>query len=228
MRRHRFKHFLRERNEFSKDGAEDLLSVSEYYGVKPRSEAFETEEHESRAESLVGYRVVQRGDLVMNYMLAWKGAYGVSDHDGIVSPAYSVFEVDDRVVDQRFLHHKTRSQDMRAAFRARSKGIIESRLRLYPDNLLAMEVSLPDLPTQKRIAAFLDRETARIDALIEKKQRFLAMADERWRATLNHAVFPHSPDWSCLPDGWRKVQLKYLTDQRRPIMYGIVLPGPNV
>src|SRR5690606_8678769 len=110
-------------------------------------------------------RIVQRDDLVMNYMLAWKGAYGVSDHDGIVSPAYSVFVINKQLADPRFIHHRTRSADMRALFRSRSKGIIESRLRLYPDALLAMDISLPDLPTQKAIADFLDRETARIDLL---------------------------------------------------------------
>jgi len=88
--------------------------------------------------------------------------------------------------------------------------------------------SIPDLYTQKAIADFLDRETTRVDQLIEKKKRFLNLADERWRATLNHIIFPNSPDWKRLPSGWRKVRLKYLTDLNRPIMYGIVLPGPNM
>ncbi|WP_156933705.1 restriction endonuclease subunit S [Paracoccus sp. J39] len=184
----RFKHFLKDRNQFSRHGDETLLSVSEYYGVKPRAEAFEGEEHESRAATLEGYRIVQRDDLVMNYMLAWKGAYGVSDHDGIVSPAYSVFVINKQLADPRFIHHRTRSADMRALFRSRSKGIIESRLRLYPDALLAMDISLPDLPTQKAIADFLDRETARIDLLIEKKQRLVARLAEREKALL-HLMF---------------------------------------
>ncbi len=87
MIRRRFKFFMPERNEFSTEGEETLLSVSEYYGVKPRSEAFDTDAAEGRAASLEGYRRVKAGDSVMNYMLARKGAYGVSDHDGIASPA---------------------------------------------------------------------------------------------------------------------------------------------
>ena len=65
MKRIRFKQFLRERNQFSKAGNETLLSVSEYYGVKPRAEAFESEEHETRAATLEGYRIVKTDDLVM-------------------------------------------------------------------------------------------------------------------------------------------------------------------
>lgn len=217
---YRFKRFLRERDEFSKTGEETLLSVSEYYGVKPRSLAFADEEHESRAESLEGYRIVKAGDLVMNYMLAWKGAYGISDHDGIVSPAYAVFDVDERLVDRRFLHHRTRSEDMKALFRSRSKGIIESRLRLYPDSLLATSVGLPDLATQKRIADFLDAETARIDALIEKKQRIsdVLMANrmdvvlrvfERFSAPAMQ-ITPETYATGVRADGWSVRRVKHL------------------
>jgi len=186
--RRRFKYFMPERNEFSTTGEETLLSVSEYYGVKPRSEAFDADAAEGRAASLEGYRKVKAGDFVMNYMLAWKGAYGVSDHDGIVSPAYAVYKIDPKYADRRFIHHRLRSEHMRSVFRARSKGIIESRLRLYPDAFLSMELELPDLETQKAIAYFLDRETARIDQLIEKKQRLVGLLRERSLSAIEKAV----------------------------------------
>lgn len=212
MRRLRFKHFLRERNALTFTGDETLLSVSEYYGVKPRSEAFSHEEYESRAESLEGYRIVKRGDFVMNYMLAWKGAYGLSEHDGIVSPAYAVFQVDNRIIDRRYLHHRSRSNDMKSAFRSRSKGIIDSRLRLYPDSLLAMEIDLPELSTQRRIAKFLDRETGRIDELIGKKSAFRGLIatfeETRFLATVTgkemHGERADSGvRWiGTLPEGW--------------------------
>ena len=101
-------------------------------------------------------------------------------------------------------------------------------LELSRDKLKAARIPLPDLPTQKAIADFLDRETARIDQLIEKKRRFINLANERWVSELNDAVFPTFSNWSHLPGEWKKVRLKYLTDPMRPIMYGIVLPGPNV
>lgn len=190
MKKLRFKQLIQERIQFSKTGEETLLSVSEYYGVKPRTEAFKSEEYETSAATLEGYRVVKKDDLVMNYMLAWKGAYGVSNYDGIVSPAYSVFKIDRQIVDVRFLHHRIRSDDMKAYFRTRSKGIIQSRLRLYPDSLLASFVDIPDLTTQRRIADFLDHETARIDLLIEKKQCLVALLDEKRRAMVSAAVTP--------------------------------------
>jgi type I restriction enzyme, S subunit len=231
----RFKQFLRERNQFSKTGEETLLSVSEYYGVKPRAEASESEEYETRAATLEGYRIVKTDDLVMNYMLAWKGAYGVSNHDGIVSPAYSVFKVDQRIVDVRYLHHRVRSDEMKAYFRSRSKGIIESRLRLYPDNLLASYVEIPDLPTQRAIADFLDRETARIDLLIEKKQRLVALWNERIDAEVSSIVLQTDRsesdlvetdvDWlGSVPRSW---QLSRIGWELQRITYGFTNPMPT-
>ena len=131
-----------------------------------------------------------------------------------------------RSLDQSFLFYLMANPDFINAVDASTYGAKMPRASWH--FIGNMKFALPDLPTQKAIADFLDRETARIDLLIEKKQRFREMANERWRATLNHVVFPHSPDWGRLPDGWRKVQLKYLTDPKRPIMYGIVLPGPNM
>src|SRR5690625_4230217 len=89
----RFKQVFEEINQRSKTGEETLLSVSEYYGVKPRADKIEEGEHLSRAESLEGYKVCRPGDLVMNIMLAWKRGLGVSAYHGIVSPAYAVFRL---------------------------------------------------------------------------------------------------------------------------------------
>ncbi|MBQ0932870.1 hypothetical protein [Ideonella alba] len=70
--------FLQEEKEVTATGEGELLSVSEYTGVTRRRDSIDEGEHLSRAESLEGYRVVRPGNLVINYMLAWKGALGVS------------------------------------------------------------------------------------------------------------------------------------------------------
>ena len=56
------------------------------------------------------------------------------------------------------------------------------------NKLRAVKIPLPDLPTQRRIAGFLDRETARIDQLIEKKQRLTALLGEKLRSNI-HDLF---------------------------------------
>ncbi|HBU9459118.1 TPA: restriction endonuclease subunit S [Klebsiella pneumoniae] len=52
----------------------------------------------------------------------------------------------------------------------------------------SIEVVYPDQPEQAKILTSLDRETARIDALIEKKTRFIELLKEKRQALITHAV----------------------------------------
>ncbi|MBZ4024072.1 hypothetical protein CKO11_16615 [Rhodobacter sp. TJ_12] len=71
----------------------------------------------------------------------------------------------------------------------------------------------PDLETQRQIADFLDRETARIDLLIEKKQRLVALLGEKYEATAaqlstgkrsQEDKFDSGIDWlGAIPNYWR-------------------------
>lgn len=76
---------------------------------------------------------------------------------------------------------------------------------------------LPSPDEQGAIVAFLDRETARIDALIGKKAQLIELLGEHRSAVIDDATTSGEPQ-----------RLMTLTDPGRPIMYGIVLPGPNV
>ena len=92
---------------------------------------------------------------------------------------------------------------------------------LSRDKLKAIRIPLPDLPTQRRIADFLDRETARIDLLIEKKQRLVAVLSEKLSAFISNAVrgyFTSSGATRCsdiewfdsYPEYWIRMPLKAL------------------
>ena len=130
-------------------------------------------------------------------------------------------------IHPKYLFYLLCSEDFRAGGIASMTGAGGLR-RVSDAAVLNYQPSVTNLPTQKAIADFLDRETARIDQMIEKNRRFSSLANERWVSELNDSVFPTFPNWSHLPAEWEKVRLKYLTDPMRPIMYGIVLPGLNV
>ncbi|MDP5617761.1 restriction endonuclease subunit S [Pseudomonas aeruginosa] len=183
----RFKNVFLERVERSSDGTEELLSVSAYFGIKPRSETLDEGDHLSRAESLEGYKVCQAGDLVINIMLAWNRGLGFSWQRGIVSPAYCVFYVVDGSVP-KFLDYLVRSDDCIRYFKTHSAGIMDSRLRLYPESFGRLFTAIPPACEQTQIARFLDHETARIDALIEEQQRLIELLKEKRQAVISHAV----------------------------------------
>lgn len=54
-------------------------------------------------------------------------------------------------------------------------------------DFLELRTDLPDLETQRTIADYLDRETARIDTLIEEQQRLIEMLRERRQGVLSRA-----------------------------------------
>ena len=80
---------FRERDVRSDTGEEELLTVSHLTGVTPRSE-----KHVNMFEAATteGYKICLAGDLVINTLWAWMGAMGVAPGNGIVSPAYNVYE----------------------------------------------------------------------------------------------------------------------------------------
>lgn len=100
-------------------------------------------------------------------------------------------------------------------------------------------VACPLKAEQTAIAAFLDRETGKIDALVSEQEKLIALLKEKRQAVISHAVTKGlNPDAPMKPSGiewlgdvpahWVVSPLKWLTDPKRPIMYGIVLPGPDV
>ncbi len=219
----RAKYLLSVRKEKSTTGHENLLSVTEHSGVVQRSSIKNVDdgEHLSRSESLIGYAKVSKDDLVSNIMLTWKRALGVSPFDGVVSPAYSVFRFASFVVP-KFYHYLLRDDRCVTEFRKRSKGIVDSRLRMYDDSFLDLPLLLPTEDEQNKIALFLDRKTALIDSLIEKKKRKIELLEEQKASLISHVVtkglYPDAEmkdsevEWiGDIPRHWTKTKLKHIS-----------------
>ena len=152
---------LREVDERSVTGAEEVLSVSHLTGVTPRSEKNVTM---FEAESNVGHKLCQEGDVVINTMWAWMGALGIAQQRGLVSPSYAVYRpTHGSLLDRRYAEMMLRSAALRSEFARRSTGIRPSRLRLYPGTFLRIKLMCPPPEEQSAIIAFVGREAARCD-----------------------------------------------------------------
>lgn len=181
------KMFLREVDIRSETGEEEVLGLSGSKGVLKRSEMGQ---RASGANSYIGYKKVTPGQLISNKMQAWNGMFGISPYEGITSPDYAIYEFTDRN-DPRFLEYTVRTRLYAAEFHCRSKGMGTGFLRLNPGEFLSTPFWLPDRETQKSIAHFLDRETARIDQLIKKKQRLVELIDEKRSTLVTAAITGH-------------------------------------
>jgi type I restriction enzyme S subunit len=117
----------------------------------------------------------------------------------------------------KFLYWTLASTALRAKFGSEATGV--TRFGLRTDSIANALIRVPDQGTQRRLTAFLDTETARIDALIEKKRLMIQLQLDRLRSLSDEVL------WSATD---REIPLKHCVGPTRPIMYGIVLPGPDV
>jgi type I restriction enzyme S subunit len=201
-----------------------LLSVYRDLGVVPR--AGREDNFNKASDDLSSYRVVHQGDLVLNKMKTWQGSLGISDYVGIVSPAYFVCEQIGSA-DARFLHHLLRSRPLIAEYGARSKGIRPSQWDLPWGEFRDIRVNLPPAPVQREIADFLDAETARIDALMEKKRRMIELVDERWQTCVRDRLARLAPVLP-LKRRWRVTDCKHRTPTYVDDGFPVVSPGDVV
>ncbi len=183
----RIKSIFTERTELSEHGDETLLSVSEYYGVANRKDKIEDGEFVSRAESLVGYKKCYEGDLVSNIMLAWKGSLGVTDIDGIVSPAYCVYKPSKEIFPH-YYHYLFRTSLFTSIFRLFSKGIIDSRLRLYSPHFYAISTLFPPFPEQQKIACYLDKVCGEVDEMVALQETMIEELKAYKQSVITEAV----------------------------------------
>jgi type I restriction enzyme S subunit len=181
----RMKLLLREVDARSSTGREQLLRVSQYTGVTKRSNDGETPD--TRASSLVGYKRVAINDLVINIMLAWNGSMGVSRYEGIVSPAYCVYRFREGV-QPWYYHELLRSPIYKGRIRVGSTGVVESRLRLYSDDLGRIEAIRPPRDEQDAIVRFLEHANGRVERAIRAKKKLIALLHEQKQVIIHRAV----------------------------------------
>ena len=175
---------FRERDERSDTGEEYLLTVSHLTGVTLRSEK---DVNMFEAATKEGYKICLSGDLVINTMWAWMGAMGVSFLDGIVSPAYNVYEPKAHL-DPSYADALVRLSAFAQEVTRYSKGVWSSRLRLYPEGFFAVSLPVPPLSEQREIVAHIENETCKLDGLRDATERTAVLLKERRAALISAAV----------------------------------------
>ena len=137
-----------------------------------------------------------------------------------------------------FLLHLVRSAPFRDLGTASMYGA-GGQKRVPTDFVADFMIPLPPPAEQTQIATFLDRETAKIDALIAKQTEFLTRLDEHRRALITDAVtrglnasVPTQnticKQFPAIPMHWNLKLLMHLVSPSRPINYGVLMPGPRL
>lgn len=195
----------------------ELLSVYTDIGVKPRAEL---EERGNKASTTDGYWIVKKGDIVVNKLLAWMGAIGLSEYDGVTSPAYDILRPHQQI-NGKFFHYLFRTPLCLSEFKKNSRGIMDMRLRLYFEELGNIYIPFPSYPEQQQIAQFLDDKTAKIDQAVDLAEKQIALLKEHKQILIQNAVTrglnPDVPlkdsgvEWiGQVPSHWEVKKLKFV------------------
>ena len=165
----RVKQLLKERNERSKEGKEEPLSMSQKVGLVPTKFL---DSIPNMASSFVGAKLAYVDDLVFNKLKAHLGVFSVSRYDGLVSPDYAVYCSTGKS-NLKYLEYIFKTPQCIGEFRKKSTGIAAGLMRLYTEGLFSIYLPYPALSEQEEIAEYLNEKCAGIDALIAKKQQYL-------------------------------------------------------
>ncbi|SMG17770.1 restriction endonuclease subunit S [Fibrobacter sp. UWB13] len=181
----RIRHVFNESDEKITDNTGELLSLSQYTGVSLKRDCEKVGMFE--AETTEGYKIVHKNQFVMNIMLAWNGSYAVSELEGVISPAYCVFNF---IIDcvPKYFHYLLRLKAYAGAFKTLSKGIIDSRLRLYPSKFYTFPVIIPPLSEQKEIVAYIEKKVSSIDSQIASIENQIANLNEYKQSLISDVV----------------------------------------
>lgn len=149
-------------------GEKPLLSVTREQGVIERNVESKEENHNFIPDDLSGYKLVRKGQFVINKMKSWQGSYGVSDYEGIVSPAYYVCDL--TFPCKKFFSMAIRSKAYIPFFTQYSKGIRVDQWDLSPIGLKSIPFIVPPIEEQQAIVDYIEAKLSKIDSCMADLQ----------------------------------------------------------
>lgn len=204
-----------------------LLSVAREKGVFVRSLTDADENHNVIPEDLSNYKVARAGNLVINKMKAWQGSMGIAPCDGIVSPAYFVFEL--RIANHAFGERLLRSKPYVAHFGQASDGVRVGQWDLSIPGMRQIPMLVPPPAEQAAIVRFLNWANGRLERAIRAKRKGIALLNEQKQAIIHRTVTrgldpsvplkPSGIPWlGDIPQHWEVRRLRHMIKGR--LTYG--------
>lgn len=212
-------YILKRSNKLYVDGT-TVLSLYREYGVIPKDSR--DDNYNVTSEDLSKYRYVNIGDLVVNKMKAWQGSLAVSNYNGVVSPAYFVYNFYKNNVYVNYIHYLLRST-YKDEFKRLSGGIRVGQWDLPANLFEKVPIILPPLKEQKLIADYLDNKCNEIDKLKEDITKQIDILKEYKQSVITETVTKgldsnvpmknSGIDWiGKIPQNWEVTKIKYISN----------------
>lgn len=170
----RCRYLFREVDSRSPLGEETHLSMSQKLGLVPSSMV----EHRTLiSASYAGGKLCVVNDLVLNRLKAHLGVFARAQHNGVISPDYTVLRKI-RPMAMEYFEHVLRSPACRGELRIRAKGLVEGFWRLYTDDFYDIRLPVPPHEEQMRIVSGLHGATNEITTTMQRIEREIDLLRE--------------------------------------------------
>jgi len=157
------------------------------------------------------------GDVLFGKLRPYLAKSWLANFSGICSSEFLVLR--SRKVNAKFLNYYTLTEEFINQVESSTYG--SKMPRASWDFISLMGVPIPEYDNSKKIANFLDHETAKIDTLIEKQQQLIKLLKEKRQAVISHAVTkglnPNAPmcdsgvEWlGDVPEHWEVKKISYV------------------
>ena len=136
------------------------------------------------------YQFLNKGDFAMNHMDLLTGWVDISKYDGVTSPDYRVFILNDELNNSKVYYlYLMQMCYSNKIFYGLGQGVSNlGRWRLQADKFLNFSVPVPPLKEQQQIADYLDKKVSEIDNLISKKESLISEMEEYKKSLIYECV----------------------------------------
>lgn len=146
---------------------ETVLSITQT-GIRPKD--LSSNEGQN-ASSYAHYQIVNMGDFAMNHMDLLTGWIDISKYEGVTSPGYRVFTLNDKEMSADYFLRVFQYYYTNKVFFGFGQGVATlGRWRLPAINFKKIDVPVPPVLEQQRIVSAIDEKVGKVDALIANVQ----------------------------------------------------------
>ncbi|WP_352398960.1 restriction endonuclease subunit S [[Clostridium] aminophilum] len=127
------------------------------------------------AKSYANYQLVHKGDFAMNHMDLLTGWVDISNYEGVTSPDYRVFVLDDKdnCYPEYYLYMMQMCYNQKVFYGLGAGVSGFGRWRLQADKFLNFWIPIPPLEEQKAIAKYINTEIKKIDTFVKKREKIV-------------------------------------------------------
>lgn len=164
----------------------DILSLTNTRGVIPYSEKGDI--GNKSKDDISGYKIVRKGDIVINSMNLYIGSVGLSKYIGVVSPVYYMLYKRNPKDSIEYYNQLFQTKELQTKSHGYGNGILDIRMRIPMSNLNLLPLPVPPPEEQHRIVSILNNKVEQIDRLIKIQEQQIEKLKEYKQLIISNLV----------------------------------------